>query len=356
MKILISGICGFVGSRVASTLVQEMPDLTIVGFDNFSRAGSHLNRDYLSSLGIKVIHADVRQHSDIDSLPRADWLIDAAANPSILAGVDGMSSSRQLLENNLYGTVNLLEYTKRHQAGFILLSTSRVYSIDSLRSLPMTTEDNAFKLLDNKNLPEGVSASGIAESFSTEAPISLYGSTKLCSELLALEYATTFSLPVWINRCGVLAGAGQFGRPDQGIFTYWINAYLRRKPMKYIGHGGSGYQLRDAMHPRDLCLMLKEQMNCSSNKISKVCNLGGGITNSMSLAQLSNWCNQRFGFTHKIAVESEERAFDVPWIVMDSSFAEELWGWEARTPLSSILEEIATHAENHPDWLEVSSQ
>ena len=42
-------------------------------------------------------------------------------------------------------------------------------------------------------------------------------------ETLALEYGEAFGLPVLINRCGVLAGAGQFGRTDQGIFAYWIN-------------------------------------------------------------------------------------------------------------------------------------
>ena len=53
----------------------------------------------------------------------------------MLAGVDGRTSSRQLIEHNLNGTVNLLEYCKRHRAGFILLSTSRVYSITALAGL-----------------------------------------------------------------------------------------------------------------------------------------------------------------------------------------------------------------------------
>lgn len=47
---------------------------------------------------------------------------------------------------------------------------------------------------------------------------------------MALEYGAAFDFPVWITRCGVLAGAGQFGTPDQGIFAYWINAHLRRRP------------------------------------------------------------------------------------------------------------------------------
>ena len=59
--------------------------------------------------------------------------------------------------------------------------------------------------------PTGASVRGIAETFSVQPPISLYGTSKLASETLALEYGAGFDFPVWINRCGVLAGAGQFG-------------------------------------------------------------------------------------------------------------------------------------------------
>ena len=96
--------------------------------------------------------------------------------------------------------------------------------------------------------------------FSTAAPVSLYGSTKLASEVVALEYGAAFDFPVWINRCGVLAGAGQFGTPEQGIFAYWVNAHLRRRPLRYIGFDGTGYQVRDAFHPRDLAALLVAQM------------------------------------------------------------------------------------------------
>ena len=86
--------------------------------------------------------------------------------------------------------------------------------------------------------------------FSTAAPVSLYGATKLASEIMALEYGGAFDFPVWITRCGVLAGAGQFGTPAQGIFAFWVNAHLRRRPLRYIGFNGTGYQARDAFHPQ----------------------------------------------------------------------------------------------------------
>ncbi len=109
LKILITGICGFVGSRVAAALRETRPDWTVFGMDNFVRPGSETNPEPLRGLGIGIFHGDVRLASDLDTLPAADWVIDAAANPSVLAGVDGKSSSRQVVEHNLFGTVNLLE-------------------------------------------------------------------------------------------------------------------------------------------------------------------------------------------------------------------------------------------------------
>ena len=238
MRILISGICGFVGSTVARALLERESSRQVAGFDNFVRPGSETNRADLKRLGVRLFHADLRAASDLEDLPHADWVIDAAANPSILAGVDGRTSSRQLVEHNLGGTVNLLEFCRRRRAGFILLSTSRVYAIPPLASLPVVVVDHAFRPAPDQPLPRGVSPAGIDETFSTAAPVSLYGATKLASEALALEYGEAFGFPVFVNRCGVLAGAGQFGRPDQGIFAYWLNAWLRRRPLKYLGFGG----------------------------------------------------------------------------------------------------------------------
>jgi len=66
-----------------------------------------MNRQ-LAAYGIRFWHGDIRSASDLESLPSADWVIDAAALPSVLAGLDNRSSSRQLVEHDLLGTVNML--------------------------------------------------------------------------------------------------------------------------------------------------------------------------------------------------------------------------------------------------------
>ncbi len=350
MRIFIAGICGFAGASLARWFQSAIDGAHIFGLDNLSRPGSETNRGALAARGIQVMHGDVRAPSDLEQLPPADWIIDAAANPSVLAGMDGQTSSRQLVEHNLHGTLNLLEYAKRHRSGFILLSSSRVYSIPPLSALPMRVEGHAFTLDLEKPLPAGIGAAGIAEEFPVTAPVSLYGATKLASETVALEYGYAFDFPVWVNRCGVLAGAGQFGLIAQGVFSYWIHAHRARRPLRYIGFGGMGLQVRDAFHPDDLASLLRLQMNDGAAKGERLFNAGGGAANAMSLAELTAECDSRFG-PHAPAAELSERPFDLPWIVMDAARARQRFGWQIERPLASILDEIASHARAHPEWL-----
>lgn len=355
MKLLITGVCGFVGSTLARALAEFDAGCEIVGVDNFIRPGSESNCDALKKLGVKLHHGDLRAASDLETLPAVDWVIDAAANPSVLAGVDGRTSSRQLVEHNLTGTVNMLEFCKQHRAGFILLSTSRVYSIPPLAALPVEAVNDAFHPATSAALPPGLTAAGVDETFSTAAPVSLYGATKLASEALALEYGETFNLPVFINRCGVLAGAGQFGRPDQGIFAFWINSHLRRRPLAYIGFGGHGHQVRDCLHPRDLAPALVRQFSAPKLPATdRIANFSGGAASALSLRQLTAWCDQRFG-THPVAASSTPRPFDIPWIVLDHAKATRLWNWRPQTPAAAILDEIAAHAQAHEHWLDLSA-
>lgn len=353
MRLLITGICGFVGSSLARTLQESIEGVTIIGIDNLTRPGSETNRRALREAGIEVIHGDIRAASDVSALPKADWVIDAAANPSVRAGIDGQSSPRQLIEGNLWGTVEILEYCRMHGAGLILLSTSRVYSIEALVVVPLRVDDQAFVPDATQSLPRGLSAEGVGVDFSTAAPVSLYGSTKIASELLAMEYAATFQFPLWINRCGILAGAGQFGTPDQGIVAYWLNAHRRRRPLRYIGFEGRGYQSRDAMHPRDLAALLVAQIKTTRKDGRRLYVASGGASRLFSLARLTRWCDSRFGAL-PVEPDTRPRAFDIPWFAGDSTLATQDFGWTPSVSLDGILDDIAQHAESHPDWLATS--
>jgi CDP-paratose 2-epimerase len=416
MRILITGVCGFVGSEIARGLLASLEGATIWGIDNFSRAGSRLNEAPLLALGVRLIEGDIRNSEDLAKVPSVDWVLDAAANPSVMAGVQGATSSYELLDHNLIGTIRLLEFCKQHGAGFLLLSTSRVYSIPPLAALPVEVHNKAYRPVfdDSPSFqvelpvrcfasvaagfkfdgtclpasgaalgaatesqssapvptglvhPSGISPQqstldprpalsplGLTEQFSTEPPLSLYGTSKRASEMLALEYGAAFGFPVWINRCGVMAGAGQFGKADQGIFSFWIHRWARGLPLRYIGFGGKGHQVRDCLHPRDLIGLLVRQMESPSAAAPRTINLSGGLQSAMSLAGLSAWCGERLG-AHLVDSDETPRPFDLPWVVLDSTRALEAWGWKPETSVDSILEEITRNALAHPHWLEIT--
>jgi CDP-paratose 2-epimerase len=408
MHLLITGGCGFVGSRIAKWFLANgpassgnassgsfTPELKITLVDNLMRPGSQTNRAPLECLGAEVILGDLRQRDFVESLPACNWVIDCAANPSVLAGLGSaaldapanipsqanQSPSQNLVDHNLGGTIHLLEYCKRHRAGMVLVSSSRVYSIRELSGIPHRIKNSVLEFdwdrIESENLIPGLSRQGIDERFSIEPPLSLYGATKLASEWLAKEYSNAFDFPLWINRCGILAGSGQFGKADQGIITYWMHRFLYRHPLRMLGFQGSGAQVRDCLHPDDLARLvqlqigesigesqgrqtqqpLQNQPSLRSKPITV--NVSGGIESAFSLQELHEWCarrwgSERFGAVSELQRIDQPRPYDAPWIVLDSNKARQTWNWEPLRDRLSIWEEIAEHAEENPNWLQIS--
>ncbi len=94
MKLLVTGACGFVGSSLITLMREHYSNeaVQIVGFDNLSRVGAYRNLPKLKRLDVQMVLGDQRMRSDLDALPTCDWVIDAAANASVLAGTEGHSS------------------------------------------------------------------------------------------------------------------------------------------------------------------------------------------------------------------------------------------------------------------------
>jgi len=203
------------------------------------------------------------------------------------------------------------------------------------------------------SITTGLSSAGITEDFPSIPPLSIYGSTKLCSEIMALEYAEAFDLNVIINRCGVLAGAGQFGKADQGIFSFWIHSWKEQRPLKYIGFMGSGFQVRDILHPLDLSSLIIKQISSHNNTQSHIFNVGGGIKSALSLKQLSELCTRRWG-RREVGKSYTQRQYDIPWLVLDTTKTRQFWDWEPSLSNLQIFEEIADFADRNDRWIEIT--
>lgn len=343
-RVLITGGAGFVGSSLGLGLAQRYPDWKITALDNLKRRGSELNLPRLKQAGIDFVHGDVRNKEDLDPVVlQPDLILECSAEPSVLAGY---TSPGYVLQTNLVGTVNCLELARETQADFIFLSTSRVYPIANLTSLKFTETETRLQLLDEQPLI-GVSSQGISEEFPLDGGRSLYGATKLASELLINEYAYAYGIRTLINRCGVLTGPWQMGKVDQGVFALWMACHYFSRPLKYIGYGGTGKQVRDFLHIADLLNLIDIQLETLPILKGKTFNVGGGLINTLSLLETTKLCQEITGKKIPIDSVSETRPGDVPIFITDSSKIMEATGWkpekDAKTTLIEIYDWINQH-------------
>jgi CDP-paratose 2-epimerase len=348
MRVLITGGAGFVGSSLARLFKEHVPASHVVVFDNLKRRGSELNLPYFKRVGIEFVHGDIRNPFDLDDLPgQFDLCVEASAEPSVHAGTGGQSPA-YLLQTNLVGTLNCLEFARRRSRGMIFLSTSRVYAIAALKAIPLQEHPTRFDVAADVAQP-GLSMLGIREEF----PVvgrgfrSLYGSTKLASELFLEEYGENFGFPALVNRCGVIAGAGQFGKTDQGVFALWVARHLFGGELKYMGFGGAGKQVRDILHPADLFRLVVLENDRLESLQGRLYVVGGGRSTSVSLQEYTDICRRVTGSTVAILPSPETTAVDVPWLVMDHTKVTTELGWYPRMSPADIVEDIASWLVAH---------
>ena len=323
--ILITGGCGFVGSNLAILFKERYPKYKIYSLDNLKRQGSELNITRLQDKEIEFIHGDVRSKEDFDALPNIDVLIECAAEPSVLSGIE--STPDYVINTNLLGTINCLNFAKKNNAKFIFLSTSRVYPIQALNKIKYTEEETRF-IISKEQFLNGVSENGINENFTIKGARSFYGTSKLSSEFLIQEYNEFYNLESIINRCGVLTGPWQMGKVDQGVVVLWIAKHFWEKDLKYIGYGGKGKQVRDILHVNDLFSLIDIQLNNFPNFNGKTFNIGGGIENTISLKELTKICQKIVGKKIKISSETLNRSADIPIYITDTSKVSKLSSWK----------------------------
>lgn len=373
-KILVTGGAGFVGSSIAIAIKQYFPEVKVSALDNLHRKGSELNIPRLEKNGIRFIRGDVRNPKDIAESGRIEFLIECSAEPSVLAGKDGNTDF--LIQTNLQGAINCAEFCRKNNAGMLFLSTSRVYPIQPLLNCELNETETRFEFSD-KQKNRGLSAEGVAETFPMNGARSLYGATKYAAEIILGEYRDAFSLPIIINRCGVISGPWQFGKADQGIATFWTASHFFDKPLQYIGFNGTGKQVRDLLHIDDLTelvmIQLKNPTNFSSEQASffkkmppvdkkqkntqikrdacfrGIYNVGGGRKISASLLELTEICQRITGRQIQITSNKTTRYADIPVYISDIARIKKVCGWEPKKSVTAIIEDTYQWLLNNPE-------
>jgi CDP-paratose 2-epimerase len=338
MRILITGGAGFVGSAMARYLKQTLSGSSVVAFDNLKRRGSELNLALLRESGIEFVHGDVRSRADLSELKgNFDLLIEASAEPSVHSGTGG--SPDYVVETNLTGAFNCLDFARHCGSKFILLSTSRVYSIQPLRGIQLTEGQTRFEISDKQTI-SGITREGISEEFPTHLARSFYGASKLGAEQMVQEFSHTYGLKALILRCGVIAGPGQFGKADQGVFTMWVAHHYFKLPVRYIGFGGEGKQVRDLLHIQDLCELTGNIVDSLEKHSGDVWNVGGGIERSISLMELTALCRRVVGNSVTTSGISETAGFDVPVYVSDCRKMFARSNWRPKHSVETLVADI----------------
>ncbi len=336
--ILITGGVGFVGSSLASYLKHDYPDSSIILFDNLRRRGSELNIRRMTESGLEFIHGDIRCKEDLRALKHIDLLIDCAAEPSVLAGYN--NEPEYILNTNLQGTINCLELARNNNAGVIFISTSRVYPIKQIQNIKYNEEETRLSISDKQSI-RGVSGYGISEEFPLDGARSLYGTSKLASEMILQEYIDMYDIKGVVNRCGVLTGPWQMGKVDQGVIALWVAKHIYGGELSYIGYQGTGKQVRDILHVNDLYKLIKLQLENLEIHNGQTYNVGGGVETSLSLYELTKYCEEIIGRQINITKVTENRVGDIPCYISDCRKVTSSTGWKPSYSVKEVIEDVA---------------
>ncbi len=322
MKILITGGCGFVGTNLA--LFLHSKGLKINCLDNLSRKGSIYNLKLLKERKIKNFKIDISNYKKFQKLPKYDFIIDCCAEAAVEVSKKDID---RVINTNFLGTLNILKKVKKDKSRIIFLSSSRVYPIKDINSL-INKKIIKSKIQINKTFNEKDNVLG---------PKTLYGFSKLSSEMLIEEFSYAFDLKFIINRCGVISGPLQFGKQDQGFISLWIWKHLNKKKMNYIGYGGLGNQVRDVLHIDDLCDLIFLQIKKFNKINNKMFTVGGSKKSYISLKQLTQICEKITNNKIKFSKIPKTSIYDIPYFITSNNHVTKIYNWKPKRNILKVV-------------------
>ena len=322
MKVLITGGCGFVGTNLAMFLHSK--GLKIDCLDNLSRKGSIYNLNLLKGKRIKNFKVDISNYNKIQKLPRYDLIIDCCAEAAVEISKKDID---KVINTNFLGTLNILKKAKKDKSKIIFISSSRVYPIREINNL-IKKKIIKSKIKISKTFGEKDTIMG---------PKTIYGLTKLSSEMLIEEFSYAFGLKFIINRCGVISGPLQFGKQDQGFVSLWIWGHINKNNMKYIGYGGLGNQVRDVLHIYDLCDLVFLQIKRFGKINNKIFTVGGSKKSYVSLVQLTKICEKITKNKIKFNKVKKTSIYDIPYFITNNNLVTKNYGWKPKRNILKVV-------------------
>lgn len=319
MKYLITGGCGFIGSNLAAEVLKRGGELVI--FDNLFRFGSSSNLNWLRERGDFTYYPyDIRNANDVETVVKTE-------KPDVvfhLAGQVAMTTSitnpRMDFEINTLGTFNLLDAIRKYapEAAILYSSTNKVYG--DFENLNFEETDTRYVCKEYPN--------GFPETYPLDFH-SPYGCSKGAADQYLLDFHRIYGLKTVVFRHSSMYGGNQHATIDQGWVGWFIQKALEIKSGKAqekFTISGNGKQVRDVLHAQDVVNLYFKAVDNIDKAKGNVFNIGGGISNSLSLLELFVLLEKLL----EIKMEYKQLPFresDQLVFVADNSKALHLLGW-----------------------------
>ena len=340
--VLVTGSCGLIGSEVSRFFARQ--GFQIHGIDDNHRAiffGPEGDTSWVLKRlkeqipGYRHSALDIRDRDQLLAFVeevRPDLIIHTAAQPSHdrAAAIPFLD-----FEVNALGTLHLLEAARRYcpESPFIHMSTNKVYG-DRPNLIVLTELESRWDYGDPAyahGIPEGLSID--------QSKHSLFGASKVASDVMVQEYGRYFDMPTCCLRGGCLTGPNHSGVELHGFLSYLIKCNIEGREYKVYGYKGK--QVRDNVHSLDVARFMLEFSK--DPRVAEVYNLGGGKGNSCSILEAFQIAEEKTGRPMKWRYIDENRTGDHICYYSDLRKMQSHYpSWDITCSLENIFDQIVT--------------